>query len=650
MASQELETSDRSKREVRLGGKVLFLTRDPRLIRKQLEDQSPAWVDSSDLIDAISTDNIIPNGACYSSRTADELAEYLLTGLPGGVIQQGEIKNRGFEAIVAGKSFGRGSSREHAQLALLGSGIKYIVAGGFERIFHENCRNYGILTMNGGRQELAKRLISRHSIPFGHFLTDLNPLHREILEQGGLLQFTKARVEGSTSFRSEVIPKRQMTMVEKIIAHHITLDPNKDDRLIGAGYVQPGNTTFVRIDHGYGYELQVHVCVETLNRVFGDNFTINSPEKFFFFEDHLALLENNPNSEVFRRIQRDFASKSGCKIYGLDPKEGVEGICHTVMLEQHAKPGQIIIGNDSHTCTLGAVGAFAIGKGTSELAASFVTGDTAVAVPETIRFNLRGRLRLDTTSKDLMLHILALSDLRDNLIGSGKVFEFSGMGLETMSFDEQVVLANMSIEGNAFTGIVEPNERSIDYLARRTGFTREQLTNMVIKSDPGATFTRIFDIDLSKIEPMIALPGDPQQGVPLHWLRNSTPINIAYIGSCTGGKLEDLQRAANILSGRNIANSVDLYIQASSRSILRAAFSLGLIEIFQKSGAKILMPGCGACMNAGPGSSTDERQVTISNTNRNFHGRMGKGQTFLANTEVVAASAIRGRISSPLDL
>ena len=154
-----------SERMMCLTGKVLFLTKDPRLIRKQLEgEQSVSWVDPNDLVDAISTDHIIPNSACISSNTAEQLAEYLLTGLPGEIIKKGDIRKGGFEALVAGNSFGRGSSREHAQLALLGNNIKYIVAGGFERIFRENCRNYGILTMNGHNQELAKRLISKQTL------------------------------------------------------------------------------------------------------------------------------------------------------------------------------------------------------------------------------------------------------------------------------------------------------------------------------------------------------------------------------------------------------------------------------------------------------------------------------------------------------
>lgn len=642
------EIANINKREVRLGGRVLFLTKDPRLIRQQVEGQNLSWVPSNELLDGISTDGIIPNQACYTSRTTDQLSDYLLTGIPNSVIKKGDIKDGHFEAIIAGKSFGRGSSREHAQLALIGCGVNFVIAESFERIFHENCQNYGLITIEHSRNDLIRELLTRQSIPFDQFITGLNQLAKQIAIHGGLMEFTKARMEGTTTFALEDVASRPMTMVEKIIASHLVSSPLNEPS--DGKYVKPGKTGFVRIDYGYGYELQTHVCIEGLKRTFGDDFVINNPQKFFFFDDHLALLQDNPNSAFFRDIQKDLATRSGATIYPHNSELGVEGICHTVMLEKYALPGQLIVGNDSHTCTLGSVGALAIGKGTSELASSFVTSDVAVNIPETIRFNLNNRLQPGATSKDLMLHILAMPQLRDSLIGSGKVFEYSGPALNTLSFDEQVVLTNMAIEGNAFTGIIEPNEQSIDFLARRMNLTRNQIDKMIIRSDPDAIFAAVFDIDLSQIEPMIALPGDPQRGVPLSWLHDTTPVNIAYIGSCTGGKLEDLERAAKILSGRQVAESTALYIQASSQSILRTAKSLGLINIFEKSGAKFLLPGCGACMNAGPGSSETEDQVTISDTNRNFYGRMGKGHTYLANVEVVAASAVKGRISSPLDL
>ncbi len=635
---------------IKLQGKVLFLTKDPNLIRHQLEGSVLTHVDEGDLIDFISTDNIIPSAACYSSRTPQELGDHLLTGLTSQVIRRGEMREAGFEAVVAGKSFGRGSSREHAPLALDACGIKFVLASGFERIFYENCQNYGIMTINGHHPELRRRFLNREPIPFDQLISGLNPLQKEILLHKGLLGFSQARLEGKTRFSTESAVARPMTMVEKIIARHVVQQPESQETA-GIDYVQPGQTAFIQINHGYGYELQSPLWIGALRKEFGEDYRIRNPQNFTFFEDHLALLENDSTSQFFRQLQNDFASLSEAQVYRYDPHKGVEGICHSVMLHKHdVFPGEVIVGNDSHTCTLGALGALAIGKGASEFAASLATGDIAVVVPETIRFNIAGRMPAGVTAKDLILHILAMPKLRDSGLGSGRVFEFGGIALSDIPFDEQAVLTNMSIEGNAYTGIIEPNEQTISHLARRNKLSREEISRILVRSDRNAQYADVIDIDLNKLEPMVAMPGDPQRGVPLSWVKNSVPVDIAYIGSCTGGNLEDLQKAAAILNGRRVDGNVQLYVQANSRAVYQTAKSLGLFDIFEQSGARILMPGCGACMNAGPGSSTNENQVTISDTNRNFYGRMGKGNTFLANVEVVAASAIRGRISSPKDL
>jgi 3-isopropylmalate/(R)-2-methylmalate dehydratase large subunit len=242
-----------------------------------------------------------------------------------------------------------------------------------------------------------------------------------------------------------------------------------------------------------------------------------------------------------------------------------------------------------------------------------------------------------------------MPEMKDDLIGSNRVFEFGGNALNDMPFDDQIVLTNMAIEGQGFTGIIEPNRQLIQYIMERHSLSFSEVRNKLVYPDKDAKYPYIFDIDLTKIERMIALPGDTQNGIPLSSLDN-TPVNFAYIGSCTGGKYKDLKEAAEVLNGRKIADWITMKVQASSLSVFRKAKEDGLIDIFKSAGAQIIQPGCGDCMGATK-DAFEKEEIVISDTNRNFPGRMGKKRTvYLANPAVVAASAILGRIGSPQEL
>ncbi|HRI69431.1 MAG TPA: aconitase family protein, partial [Polyangium sp.] len=333
---------------------------------------------------------------------------------------------------------------------------------------------------------------------------------------------------------------------------------------------------------------------------------------------------------------------------------GSEAICHTKLIEEIALPGHVVAGTDSHTCMAGALGCFAFGVGSTDMANAWLTRDIRVAVPESARFNLHGKLRPGVTAKDVMLHLLAQPFWKSG-DGIGKVLEFAGEGVRAMGMDERATLTNMAVEAGGFTGIIEADDVTVDYLVHQRGLDEASVRACIVRADEGAEYMATFEVDLGAIEPMVATPGDPRNGIPLRTLEGASggevKINIAYGGSCTGGKKADMDMYAEVLrkaveQGRKVADGVHLYIQFGSQDIRRYAEKNGYIEIFEKAGAHLVDPSCGACIKAGPGVSFTPDEVTVSAINRNFPGRSGPGKVYLASPLVVAASAISGKISA----
>jgi 3-isopropylmalate/(R)-2-methylmalate dehydratase large subunit len=250
-----------------------------------------------------------------------------------------------------------------------------------------------------------------------------------------------------------------------------------------------------------------------------------------------------------------------------------------------------------------------------------------------------------------MLVILA-TDYMKTSKGIGKVLEFAGEDLKNWSIDERATLTNMSVEAGGTTGIIEPDEITLDYLVRTRGLDAEEIRKGFVFSDKDAQYAAVFEIDLDEIHPMVALPGDPRNGIPINQLDEEVRIDAAYGGSCTGGKMADMDMYAEVLQnalaqGKRVAEGVHLYLQFGSQKIKQYARSRGYIEIFERAGAELIDPSCGACINAGPGASPNAETVTISAQNRNFPGRSGPGKLYLASPYVVAASAIAGKIVEP---
>jgi len=280
-------------------------------------------------------------------------------------------------------------------------------------------------------------------------------------------------------------------------------------------------------------------------------------------------------------------------------------------------------------------------------------------VPETARFVLTRTLPEGVTAKDVMLHILSQPFFKTGQ-GIGKVLEFAGEGVRAMQLDERATLTNMAVEAGGFTGIIEADEVVVDYLVKQRGANADDVRRRIVKADPGATYSATFEIDLASLVPMVATPGDPRNGVPLTSLSGTNAgadvkIDIAYGGSCTGGKKADMDMYASVLRravehGKKVAHGVHLYIQFGSQDIRRYAEEKGYLEIFTKAGAELVDPSCGACIKAGPGVSDSPGQVTVSSQNRNFPGRSGPGKVYLASPLVVAASAIAGHIVGPQEI
>jgi 3-isopropylmalate/(R)-2-methylmalate dehydratase large subunit len=354
-------------------------------------------------------------------------------------------------------------------------------------------------------------------------------------------------------------------------------------------------------------------------------------------------------------VQEAFAQRMGIRLYGEVHREGrlvgSEAICHNKIVEDVALPGQVVVGTDSHTCMAGALGCFAFGVGSTDMANAWMTRDVRVTVPLTARFELRGKLRPGVCAKDVMLHVLSQPFFKTGE-GIGKVLEFAGDGVAHLPLDERATLTNMAVEAGGFTGIIEADEVVVDYLVKQRGADAADVRRRIVKADPGATYCATFTIDLASIPPMVATPGDPRNGVPLADLPGEVPINIAYGGSCTGGKKADMDMYAKVLGdavaqGKRVAPGVHFYLQFGSQDIRRYAQEKGYLEVFEKAGAELVDPSCGACIKAGPGSSDSPDQVTVSAQNRNFPGRSGPGKVYLASPLVVAASAIAGRIVAP---
>jgi 3-isopropylmalate/(R)-2-methylmalate dehydratase large subunit len=661
--------------KVRLRGRVLFLTEDPELIRRQLAGEDLPW-DSANpasnpkLRDDISTDEITPAHYCfYFDETLGEIP-YL--GLKCGSVTpigRGDVKRGGFVCAVSGKRRGKGSSREQSPYAEMCAGISLVIAENIERIYQQNCQNLGLLTSTNF--SLIDRIRGGEEIALSEFTAGEDEITRQVIEYGGLFPFNVARMQGKVFLPAieqkhdlEMVGQTRayhtspMTLAEKIFARHMLNEKAE----IGVPSVKPGDTGFARADLRFSHEYVTPMAAIFFERYVGKDAKVNDPSSILFFRDHLTFLDEVISEEKkklglldlatqLKLKQQDFAKKQGIRLHGeLTDRKGSEGICHSIVLESYALPGQLNIGSDSHTPHVGAIGCVAFGIGTTDVFNSWITKDVRVKVPESVRIVVRGKKHPNVTAKDFILKILSLDYVRSGK-ALAKVMEYAGEAIEELSVDERATMTNMAAEIGGFTGIVAPDRKAVDFLVERRGMDRTKADAMIegLYSDPGAQYAHVIELDAAEITPMVATPGDPGNGKYVRELNTPVPVEIAYGGTCTAGKNEDMDMYAAVLAdalkhGKHVADSVKFYIQFGSQETREYCLRKGYLEVFQRSGAQVIEPSCGACINAGPGVSTRPDQVVISAQNRNFPGRSGPGQMYLASPFTVAASAVAGYI------
>ena len=611
-----------------------------------------------DLLDDINTDAMTPAWVCFSHKPEDIARDAYAGLIVDGkrLFEHDALRNGNFEVIVSGYRKGVGSSRETATQCEVWSGIRIAVAASFAPIHAGNNINQGLLMAN---HAMLARLQAGDGISIDEFCKDHDAITRLIIREGGLFPFAKAVARGKIEVPVPSTPERPMTMGEKILARHIVGGAPGSER-----YVKPGDAVVVEVDGGYTHEFttaQVHYFLE---QEYGSDYAIRNPQKFAVFEDHLIYADDVVRMRPFmgkiqtlRNLQRAFQQHTGCRDFSATDNIS-PGICHEVAREYIIDPGDFIQATDSHTCMGGVNNALAWGVGATEYANLVHSGFTQVEVSESIRFELVGSLQENVTAKDVMLFILL--NYAKAQMTLDRIMEFTGPGLRSLSMDERATLANMATECSARTAIIEADEKTFAWIAAmRPGASIEALRERAVAPDPDAVYAGgVQTIDLSQIRPMVAHPGDPDRGIPSDPTNGAfvdniqdVKIDIAYAGSCTAGKIDDFlfyhQVAKEAVdAGLKVADGVKFYIQFGSQSVEAYARENGLLETFERAGAVVLNPGCGACIGCGPGVSEDSDQVTISAINRNYKGRSGPGQLWLASPLTVAASAFTGRVTA----
>lgn len=645
---------------VKLQGRILFLTEDPALIRRQLAGEDLDWNPSIPLRNDISTDEITPAWVCYYFD--EKLGQYPYVGLlcngefPVG---KNDILSGGFIAAVSGKRRGKGSSREASPYAERAAGIRIVIAENIERIYRENCENLGVLTTTDF--SVIDRIRRGEEMPLSMFTEGAGQIQRDIIEYGGLLDYAVARLKGLVTVPRPVTrDDRPMTLAEKIIAEHWVEDLSQEK--LGIPAVQPGDAGFVRADIRFSHEYVTPMASAFWDEFAGPDAGLNDPDSIYFFRDHLAFLDQVMSEErkaqglldaahALHDRQKEFAARKGIRLHGdLAGRVGSEAICHVKVLGSYAQPGQIIVGSDSHTPHSGAIGCVAFGVGTTAIVNSWATRDVRLRVPQSVKIEITGRIPDNVTAKDVMIEILAHPYVRDG-DAIGKIIEYCGEAVEALSIDERATLTNMAAEVGGFTGIVAPDATTVEWLVTERGISHADAEVLIdgIESDEAAEYEWTMTIDGSALRPMVATPGDPGNGIPVDELSEPVPVDIVYAGSCTAAKPDDIRMAAEVVQaaldrGERVADSLIAYLQYGSVEVEQMAHEEGFHDLFVRAGLHVLAPGCGACINAGPGISTTADQVTVSSINRNFPGRSGPGKVYLASPYTVLASAFAGRI------
>src|SRR5271169_206258 len=513
---------------VRLQGRILFLTEDPELIKRQLAGEDLPWDTqhperNPKLRDDISTDEITPAHICFFFD--ETLGEFPYTGLKCGnelPIKRGDVKRGGFVCAVSGKRRGKGSSREQSPYAEMSAGIKLVIAENIERIYKQNCQNLGVLTSTDfGMIDKVRR---GEEIPLREFTEGEDEITRQVIEYGGLFPFNVARLQGKVFLPPIEAKPRAMTLAEKIFAAHM-ISAGTGRSPVTTRFVQPGDTGFTSVDLRFSHEYVTPMASIFYEQYVGKDVPVNDASSIRIFRDHLTFLDEVISEEKkklglldlaaqLKLKQQEFAQRQGIRLHGeLADRKGSEGICHSIVLESYALPGQLNVGSDSHTPHVGAIGCMAFGIGTTDVFNSWITKDVRVRVPESVKIVIRGRKHPNVTAKDFILKILSLDYVRHGK-ALAKVMEYAGEAIEELSVDERATMTNMAAEIGGFTGIVAPDEKVVEFLMERRGMRRADAEKMIagLSSDDDAEYAQVIELDAAEITPMVATPGDPGNG------------------------------------------------------------------------------------------------------------------------------------------
>ncbi len=644
---------------MKLSGRILWLTEDSAAVERQLagEDLTASPADPPALHYGVNTDAMINGAACTLGYTGAILGPYFLQNFKEAIQKDG-VKDGGFEVVVGGDAYGSGSSREVAVVAHQGAGIKLVVARSFQRIFQENMVYSGLPFTTDF--SVVERLQDGQDVDLGALAEALPPFFRAVAEAGGLMRYGTALLAGEVSptYETDVAP-RPMNCIEKICAGKAWTGA---DQPFGLGSVRPGDQVLCEAGFRGMHEYTGAMVMSLYADEWGDA-AVHQPELVAAFEDHFVLIDQKTVPERVklqrlapaRRLRDEMVEvceRTGIRLHGPD-RPLPAGVCHRLVVEQYARPGDIIVLTDSHTPTAGVLNAFAFGVGSRAMAFALRTGLIPVTVPKTVRVVVDGDAQGVLTPKDLILHIIGDPYFREEQWRESPtdtcVIQFGGPGLDQWDVDELSVLTNMTVEGGLMTGIVEPCASVRRFIQERRPDVADDLLGRFVDPDPDAEYTRTIHIDLGTVPLTVATPGDSRNRQPLSEVAGEAIHNVV-IASCTGGSLADLRAADQVLQGKSLKPGVRLTVTPSSAAVHRDAETEGILERFRALGAVVTAPGCGSCIGNGPGIP-HEGETTASTTNRNFDRRMGApGPVYLVSPAVAAASAITGQLTDPRTL
>jgi 3-isopropylmalate dehydratase small subunit len=565
--------------------------------------------------DDVNTDEIIPARYC-TTTDLNTLGPHALEDLHiSKNPAKASFKVGEYTILVAGENLGCGSSREVAPIAFMKAGIQVIVAKSYARIFYRNAVNNGLpitRTMSFVPANVKTGDTITIDLSDEAFWKGMAPVHRAITEAGGLTAFNKA----GAKFNQPSAKTRPMTLAEKILA-----------KASGVTCVEPGMIVNADVDRVITHELTLPVAAEQMYASYGKNFRVRDKEKILFVADHtiqIPLVRDDWKSQEMVQKAAVFTKEQELPYAFLPPMPFTsQGICHVLFPEKGlVRPDTLVVGTDSHTCTHGAFGCFAFGIGNTDLTEIMASGKLLVDVPETILVSLEGRMPKGVYAKDVILYILSKVTMNGF---TNCVVEFTGSAIQHLTEDDRSTIANMTVEGGATCGIFPVGK---------------------LRSDADATYKSKTSFDLSKLEPYVALPFKPDNGVPISQVKEDISLDVCWVGSCTGGKFEDVEAAAKIIKGRKVAKGTQFIVAPATLKVMEDAGKKGYLRDFLDAGVQLANPSCGACIGMGPGT-LKEGQVGVYSSNRNFKGRAGQGTLYLASPAMVAASAIKGKIADP---